>query len=178
MTKVFIAKADSGKAAARIAFAAAFADRGIPADAEIVKTVLGKPYLKEFPGVQFNLSHSGPYGVCAISSAPVGVDVELVRPLRQDVAKRFFTETEQGWLTQRPPKEFFYLWTRKESFSKALGKGLTLPMHSFSVLDEVIYREGIAWYFSSCPMEDGYLTVCAQEPETVWIRMEQEHPAT
>lgn len=174
MTRVFIAKGDSGRRASRGAYAAAAADRGIPPDAVVAETVLGKPYWRDFPGVQFNLSHSGPYGVCAVSDAPVGVDVELIRPLRQDVAKRFFTETEQGWLARRPPKEFFCLWTRKESFSKALGKGLTLPMQSFSVLDEVLYREGIAWYFSSCPLEDGYLTVCAQEPEAVWVWVEPE----
>lgn len=172
MTKVFIAKADSGKAASRIACAAALADQGIPGETEIGKTVLGKPYLKEFPGIQFNLSHSGPYGVCAISGAPVGVDVELIRPLRREVAKRFFTALEQGWLERHPPEEFFRLWTRKESFSKALGKGLTLPMDSFSVLDEVLYRDGTAWYFSSYPVEEGYLTLCAQEPEPVWIVLE------
>lgn len=172
MTKVFIAKGDSGKTASRIAYAAALADRGIPGDAGLGTTVLGKPFLKEFPGIQFNLSHSGPYGVCAISGAPVGVDVELVRPLRRDVAKRFFTSTEQGWLERHPPEEFFRLWTRKESFSKALGKGLTLPMGSFSVLDEVLYRDGAAWYFSSHPLEGGYLTVCAQEPEPVWVLVE------
>lgn len=168
MTKAFIATGDSGKAASRAAYEAALADRGIPADTPIAKTVLGKPYLKHFPGVQFNLSHSGPYGVCALSDTPVGVDVELIRPLVRDVAKRFFTETEQAWLSRRPPEEFFRLWTRKESFTKALGKGLTLPLDSFSVLDEVLYHAGTAWYFSSYPLEDGCLTLCAQEPEAVW----------
>lgn len=173
-TKVFYTlDADGdGKAASRRAMAAAWAALDIPADAALGKTVLGKPYLKDWPGVQFNLSHSGGWGVCAVSAAPVGVDVELVRPLKQDIAKRFFTATEQGYLAHRPPEEFFRLWTRKESFTKALGKGLTLPMDSFSVLDDVLYRDTTAWFFLAHPIEGGYLTVCCQQTEAEFQRIQ------
>jgi len=171
MTKVFLAREADGKSAARRAMAAALAQAEIPTDAEVAKTVLGKPYLPQFPGVHFNLSHSGPWGVCALSCAPVGVDVELVRPLRQDVAKRFFTKTEQLYLACHPAEEFFRLWTRKESFSKALGKGLTLPMDHFSVLDDVLYRAGAAWYFHAFFVEGGYLTLCCQQPEAELVSL-------
>ncbi len=166
-TKVYIAcdAQGDGKIASRRAMACAWKDQNIPADAELAKTVLGKPYLKDWPRIQFNLSHSGAYGVCAVSDAPVGVDVEMIRPLRQDVAKRFFTKVEQGYLSAQPPEEFFRLWTRKESFTKAVGKGLTLPMDRFSVLDDVLYRDGIAWFFHAHPIENGFLTVCCQQPE-------------
>lgn len=166
-TKVYIAcdAQGDGKIASRRAMACAWKDQNIPLDAELAKTVLGKPYLKDWPRIQFNLSHSGAYGVCAVSDAPVGVDVEMIRPLRQDVAKRFFTKVEQGYLSAQPPKEFFRLWTRKESFTKAIGKGLTLPMDRFSVLDDVLYRDGIAWFFHAHPIENGFLTVCCQQPE-------------
>lgn len=154
-----------GKAAAYRAERALFAANGIPADAEQARTVLGKPYLKDYPGVQFNLSHSGGWGVCALSKTAVGVDVEMVRPLRQQVAKRFFTPVEQEWLSKRPAEEFFRLWTRKESFTKAQGKGLTLPLDSFSVLDDVLFRDGIAWYFHEHPIDGGFLTLCCQQSE-------------
>lgn len=165
MTQVYLARGEEGVAASRRALTAALAAMDIPADARISKTVLGKPYLADYPGVQFNLSHSGPWGACAVSEAPVGVDVELVRPMRQNVAGRFFTSTEQQFLARqpRPEQEFFRLWTRKESFLKALGKGLTLPMNRFSVLEDVLYWEGIAWYFHAFPVEGGYLTLCCQQ---------------
>ena len=163
MTEVYFARGEEGKAASRRAMAAAFAARGIPAAAELARTVLGKPYLPGYPGLHFNLSHSGPWGVCALSKAPVGVDVELVRPLRYDLARRFFTPGEQAWLRGRPEGEFFRLWTRKESFLKALGKGLTLPLDSFSVLEDLLIREGTAWYFHQHPLEGGWLTVCCQD---------------
>ncbi len=145
MTEVYLALGDDGKAASRRAMAAALARRDIPADAALAKTALGKPYLPDWPAVQLSLSHSGGYGVCAVSDAPVGVDVELIRPLRRDVPGRFFTPAEQAWLTGRPESAFFRLWTRKESFVKALGRGLTLPLNRFSVLDAVLLWEGDAW---------------------------------
>lgn len=166
-TKVYIASDTQagGKNASRRAMAFAWNKQNIPPDAILSQTVLGKPYLRDWPGVQFNLSHSGAYGVCAISNAPVGVDIEMIRPLRQDVAKRFFTKVEQEYLSARPTEDFFRLWTRKESFTKAIGKGLTLPMDRFSVLDDILYYGGIAWFFHAHPIEGGYLTVCCQQSE-------------
>ena len=171
MTTVWIAQDETGKLAAQRAFAAALASRGIPATAELAKTVLGKPYLRDYPGVQFNLSHSGRYGVCALSAFPVGVDVELIRPLRREVARRFFTPAEAAWLDARPEAEFFRLWTRKESYIKAIGKGLTQRLDSFSVLEELIFQGSTAWYFHEHPVEGGYLTLCAQEPDAAWVEL-------
>ena len=176
MTEVFLIRGEEGREASRCAQAAAFGAWGISGDAQIAKTVLGKPYLAQYPGVQFNLSHSGPWGVCALSGAPVGVDVELVRPLRQNVARRFFTAGEQAYLEQCPEREFFRLWTRKESFIKALGKGLTLPLDCFSVLEDLMVWEGTAWYFHQFPVEEGYLTLCCQEPEAAFHRLDGEDP--
>lgn len=174
MTAVYLARAQQGKEASRLALAAAFGAWSLPAEARISKTVLGKPYLTDYPGVQFNLSHSGPWGACALSEAPVGVDVELVRPLRQNVAGRFYTPSEQSFLARQPDPDqaFFRLWTRKESFIKALGKGLTLPLNRFSVLEEVFYWEGQVWYFHEFPVEGGYLTLCCQQPEAEFHRVE------
>lgn len=155
----------NGKPAAQKVLNALFSANRIPEDAILERTVLGKPYLKDYPNVQFNLSHSGCWGACALSETPVGVDIELVRPLRQQVARRFFTLSEQNWLAKRPSDEFFRLWTRKESFTKALGKGLTLQLDSFSVLEDILFWNGTAWYFHEYPIEGGFLTVCCQQTE-------------
>ena len=42
-------------------------------ESRIKKETWGKPYLVCSPQVYFNISHSGGYGVCAISSQPCGV---------------------------------------------------------------------------------------------------------
>ena len=97
----------------------------------------GKPYLKD-AGVCFNLSHAGSYAVCAVGPDP-GCDIEKIRPVREDVARRFFHPEEFALLQAEPDaavreRLFFRLWTLKESYIKATGKGLSQPLGSFCVL--------------------------------------------
>lgn len=85
----------------------------------------GKPYLPHAPQLCFNLSHSGGYWLCAISDAPVGVDVQQHRPCkRAALARRFYSQTEVNWLQSRDEAAFFDLWSAKESYLKYTGQGL------------------------------------------------------
>lgn len=96
----------------------------------------GKPYFPDAPQAQFSLSHSGGYAALAMSSLPVGVDIQEIRPERVPVAMRFLTDYEQAQLAALPPAEqvqaFFCLWTVKESYGKMTGRGL-LGASAFSV---------------------------------------------
>ncbi len=90
------------------------------------KTASGKPILKNFPDIHFNLSHSEDVGLCAISNNPVGIDVEC---LEKDIdylsiAKRFFGSTEEI----NNKLDFFKVWTRKECYLKSEGKGIALNL--------------------------------------------------
>lgn len=110
----------------------ALTQAGITPENQILeKTELGKPYLPAHPEVHFNLSHSGHWAVCAISSDPVGVDVERPR-CTMEIARRFFQPEELDSL-ELVPDQLNRLWTAKEAFVKALGGGLTIPLNSFSV---------------------------------------------
>jgi 4'-phosphopantetheinyl transferase len=89
----------------------------------------GKPALVNAP-IQFNVSHSEDVALYAISSHPVGIDVEKIREI--DVAglsQRFFTAAETHAIAQLPPeqrlKSFFRYWTCKEAYLKATGEGLS-----------------------------------------------------
>lgn len=97
----------------------------------------GKPCLLHQPKIQFNLSHSGSMVMAAFSSCPVGCDVERKQKARMDVAKRFFTPEEQKLLREaKTTKEqdalFGRLWTLKESYLKVEGRGMAMPLNSFS----------------------------------------------
>lgn len=98
----------------------------------------GKPYMEMFPEFHFNLSHSGEWVVCAIDRFPIGIDVEKIKLTDCKVAEHFFTEKENHYLNSRSGREriegFFNLWTLKESYLKATGKGLSVPLNSFSIL--------------------------------------------
>jgi len=107
---------------------------GVRHDDEFGYTTNGKPYLISGK-ISFSLSHGGRFAALALSEVPVGLDVEPLGPANLNVAKRFFTPDEQAWMAEEDEdKRFFLLWTRKESVIKADGRGLSMPLESFSVL--------------------------------------------
>ncbi len=102
----------------------------------------GKPALAE-PApcpVVFSLSHTKGLSVCAVASAQmIGVDVESLdrRNCHPDVAKRFFAPSEAAYLEGLGGDErrlqFLRLWTLKEAYVKARGRGLSIPLNSFAI---------------------------------------------
>lgn len=97
----------------------------------------GKPCIPDLPNAHFNISHSGRWVVCAFDSQPIGIDIEKMKPISLEIAKRFFSKTEYSDLLAKNKDEqtvyFYHLWSMKESFIKQEGKGLSLPLDSFSV---------------------------------------------
>ncbi len=92
------------------------------------------------PDLRFNLSHTNGLVACAVTvGRDIGIDVEYVhRSLTHDVAERFFSPQEVLDLRALPSEEqdvvFFDYWTLKESYIKARGLGLTLPLRHFTFL--------------------------------------------
>lgn len=135
----------------------------------------GKPFLAGYPGVQFNLSHSGTWVVCALDQYPVGVDVERIKSVDLKISRRFFSDAEHRQIMNENPADridqFFNLWTLKESYLKMTGNGLSHPLNEFSVVrsasgDFKIHKdngpvEGI--FLAVSDMFDQYkLAVCAR----------------
>ncbi len=73
----------------------------------------------------FSLSHSENIVAVAVSNYPIGIDVEIIKPHSDDVAKRIFTEGELQEFLQLDKKErtdfFVKKWTQKESIYKKDG---------------------------------------------------------
>lgn len=98
----------------------------------------GKPFLQSPAACIFNMSHSDDVAVIAVApGAPagteIGVDVEVLRPMRDAIAlaERNFTAAEQRALLAAPLDQrdlaFMRGWTRKEACLKAIGSGLSIP---------------------------------------------------
>ena len=106
-------------------------------DIEFCYNDYGKPFLKKFDGLQFNNSHSGDWVVCAIDTLPIGIDVEKISAIDFDIAGHFFSKQECRDLFDKEDERrlgyFFDLWTLKESYIKAAGKGLSIPLDSFTI---------------------------------------------
>lgn len=116
----------------------------------------GKPYGEK---VEFNFSHSGNIAVCAISDNPVGVDVEKIRNVSMDIAKRKFCTNEYDFIinSTNSTDSFFEYWVKKESYVKALGKGLRIP------LNEINTDAITEWNFYMYNIDGYKLCVCTKE---------------
>jgi 4'-phosphopantetheinyl transferase len=96
----------------------------------------GKPLLTNNENIHFNVAHSKSWVAAAIDSSTIGIDIEYIKKNDISIAKRFFCADEYNALLTKKETEqtdlFYRLWTLKESFIKAEGKGLSLPLDSFS----------------------------------------------
>lgn len=89
-------------------------------------------------GLTFNLSHTDGLVVLGIARGTrLGVDAELPdgRNANLDIARNFFAPVEVSDLQALPPllqpRRFFELWTLKESYIKARGQGMSVPLDRF-----------------------------------------------
>jgi 4'-phosphopantetheinyl transferase len=121
-----------------------------PSAWRFVDGVQGKPFVCE-GGLSFNLSHTRGVVACGIArTIPLGIDVERTDRITdiERLATRFFTASETAALMSGrvdARARFFDLWTLKEAFIKAIGEGLSQPLHSFSFdLDQDDRRIGFA----------------------------------
>lgn len=102
------------------------------------KNEFGKPHLADYPDFKYNISHTRNAIAVGISEKEMGIDIEKLRSTDSAIAKRFFTADETEYIfyhEQKTDKRFYEIWTKKEAYIKWVGKGLSLPLGSFSVFD-------------------------------------------
>lgn len=110
----------------------------------------------------FNLSHSGEYVCLVTDEAPVGVDIQQMRPLKNyHLAEKYFSK---GELTQleacesQAEKEacFYRIWVQKEAYAKFTGEGIARAVS----LDTRDIGSQVSWWMPDGPK--GYqLAVCS-----------------
>jgi 4'-phosphopantetheinyl transferase len=147
----------------------------------------GKPALApkfEGAGLHFNLTHTA--GLVAIAVARVrdiGLDAENLneRTTALKLAHRYFTPDEARNLERLPPEQqptrFYTLWTLKESWMKALGRGLSAGLDnaafsldaahrvaglSFAAYDATDWR---FWQFA--PTDEHVVALAIRAPQAV-----------
>jgi 4'-phosphopantetheinyl transferase len=130
--------------------------------------------------LSFNISHTSTAVVLAVTTGrDIGVDIECTdRDAPLEVADRFFSPSEAAALRQLPkpaqPHRFWELWTFKESYIKARGLGLSLPLDTFSFhferegevrlsIDETLNDSPARWALWQLRLDtDHLLALCAQ----------------
>lgn len=145
-------------------------------DIEFIHNDYGKPMLKLFENIHFSISHSGEWVLCAFDDSPIGIDVEVIGNNDYGIVKRYFHKNEWVEFNKKDESDktsFFYtLWTAKESYIKMVGKGMSIPLNSFSALDGIVTLEkntdniNEKSYFESFNLDDNHVgAVCTNKDE-------------
>ncbi len=92
----------------------------------------GKPSIIGHADIHFNLSHCKTAVACAVSDTPIGIDIESIRPVKENVVRYAMNDDEvrQIYDSDNPDLEFTKLWTKKESLQKLTGEGINDNMKS------------------------------------------------
>lgn len=142
----------------------------------ILRDEMGKPYFKECE-LQFNVSHSGEYLAIAVSEHPVGIDIQEPKAIQEGTFRKVVQPQEEVLIGEEREQDFLRLWTLKESFVKAEGKGLRIPMKDYffeKENDQYFVNYGgqrAAWTFNieETLIENYFISVCGLEDEVGWI---------
>lgn len=127
----------------------------------------GKPYLRELPQIYFNLSHCNKGIALAISSEPVGVDIETFDGYDEKLIDSTMSPEESALIrnSQNCGQTFILLWTKKEAFVKFTGKGIEDDMKDILKLCkeshiQTFVNQSMGCAFSVCAkseLEEGFM---------------------
>lgn len=119
----------------------------------------GKPYLADSPDIHFNWSHCNLGIALAISSEPVGVDIESFDRYDEKLTDFVMSAEESASVrnSQNPDQAFIRLWTEKEAFVKYTGKGIADDMKG--ILEQ--HKDVHIRTFADCP-EGCAISVCSK----------------
>lgn len=114
-----------------------------PEDISFQQGEFGKPFLPDHAEITFNISHSGNKLAVAVGyQYALGIDIEFWRDKVDFSAlvDKCFADVERNYwhdLPEASKKAVFYeYWTKKESFVKAVGRGIALGMEQCVISPE------------------------------------------
>lgn len=157
-----------GRAAQRLVLGAYL---GLPAaDLYFEPGINKKPQLRQAPLLHYNISHAGDLVLLAVAKTEVGVDVEQLNALFafQELLDYSFSPAEKVFIETSPVPHyaFYQLWTRKEAFVKATGRGIDAEFHQVPALDGkhrlAAMGSVAAWTVSSLQIGAGYMAALAR----------------
>ncbi|HEY4289638.1 MAG TPA: 4'-phosphopantetheinyl transferase superfamily protein [Puia sp.] len=132
-----------------------------------------KPFLDK--NIYFNISHSGRYVGCAISTdIEVGLDIEQKRAdINRTDFPAIFSDNELHYLDLARDKadSFCNLWTRKESVIKANGKGIAIDLKEVDVLNENTIVENKTWFLRNLELSSDYCMSLATSTDKYQLDM-------
>lgn len=140
-------------------------------ECEIEKKDNGKPYLCNREDLHISISHCEDMVAVSVGAFVQGVDIERVRPYKDNILKRVLSEKELDYFIKmgKNPYDFFRFWTLKESFVKTTGEGLRRPLTEieFQLEEEkVLSNQENFHFYSCCILQNFVLAYCEDGPMT------------
>jgi len=126
---------------------------------QLVYNAYNKPFFNT-ERIRFNISHSANITVCVVSDeGDVGVDIEWIHSINIDEFKWMMTagEWDRIYASAKDSHTFFTWWTQKEAVIKANGKGLSIDLKSFEVLDKQTRIGSSEYEISEAILDTGYI---------------------
>lgn len=139
---------------------------------QVQRSTQGRPFIDE--SIDFNLSHSGKYVVCAISAKTrLGIDIEQIKPIAVTDFQNYMTAAQ--WLEISQPtishEKFFDYWTIKESVMKADGRGLLIPLLDIHTAGNQARVDEKIWFIHKIPITTAYACHLATDKENCQIQV-------
>lgn len=159
-----------------------------PESLRFVLNEWGRPDLPPPSPLRFNVSHTTGLVVCLLSEAhEVGVDTELLAraPRLLALAPKVFAPRERRDLAalpaQRQEERAVLLWTLKESYIKARGMGLLLPLQAFAFsfeddrirleVEPELEDDGARWQFQTQRLGGHLVSTAIANPNPVAVEV-------
>ena len=132
------------------------------------KNDYGKSICLNREDAHFNVAHSGDYVVAAFSKKPIGIDIEKHKEINVLNFHSVLNEWEYQEIcrSNHPIATFYKFWTAKESYTKALGIGLTYPVKDIRVLSNGAVKKShllTPWHISQYFSETYTVSICMKD---------------
>ena len=139
---------------------------------KIASTILKNRFIKNYyigengkplaDNIYFNVSHSKDFVALVQDDNPIGVDIEQIREVNDDLKRYISTDEEYQYI--KDDESFFEVWTNKEALSKCIGVGLTKKVKEIPGLPINGKKEYLKKVFSCQTIEyNGYVVSIALE---------------
>ncbi len=116
-----------------------------------------KPFLKNYPGWYFNISHSKTAVCCVLSRKEMGIDIEEVGEYKESLAAYICNDKELESLhdSENKADDFYKLWTRKEAVFKMIGSGITNDIKDI--------------------LDTPYINITSLKVDNIWLTVVRQH---
>lgn len=151
---------------------------------KIVSTIFKNKYVGEYEINEhgkpisenkfFNVSHSHGYVVFVLDNAPIGIDIEQIRNINQNLIDFVSNDEEKKYI--HDDTSFFELWTNKEALVKALGTGIKIRPNQIPALPLNSQRlyEGKTYFNKTILFNRYVISVSSNSDEPFEVEMVQE----